>query len=151
MKLLYKYPQAAYPYRALLDENRRRAGRGVEFELLDTGVFDDDRYFDVFLECAKSGPDDICIRIEACNRGPEDAPLHVLPHLWFRNTWGWSESVEATPEIRQMPPGHAGDAGGGPFVAARAQERTLGDCFFYVEGEADLLFTNNETNTERLY
>ena len=89
MKLLYKYPQAEYPYARLLEENRRRGGGGMEFELLDTGVFDDDRYFDVFVEYAKADPEDICIRIEAFNRGPDAATLHFVPHLWFRNTWGW--------------------------------------------------------------
>src|SRR5262249_43350062 len=89
MKLLYKYPQAEYPYARLIDENRQRAGRGLEFELLDSGVFDDDRYFDIVIEYAKADPDDICIRIEAFNRGHDDAYLHLVPQLWFRNTWAW--------------------------------------------------------------
>ena len=87
MKYLYKYPQAKFPYEWLLDENRKRGGRGFEFELLETGVFDENRYFDVFVEYAKASGEDLCIRIEAFNRGPEHAPLHLLPHLWFRNTW----------------------------------------------------------------
>jgi hypothetical protein len=81
MKYLYKYPQAAFPYQRLLEENRSRAGRGFEFELLDTGVFDEDRYFDVFVEYAKASAEDLCIRIEAVNRGTEPAPLHVIPQL----------------------------------------------------------------------
>ncbi len=101
MKLLYKYPQAEFPYGRLLDENRRRGPNASEFELLDTGVFDDDRYFDVFIEYAKAGPEDICIRIEAFNRGPEAATLHLLPQLWFRNTWAWTDPPAAEPLIRR--------------------------------------------------
>ncbi len=89
MKLLYKYPQAAYPYERLVTENQNRHGQGPEFELLDTGVFHEDRYFDIVIEYAKATPEDICIRVEAFNRGPESAPLHILPHLWYRNIWGW--------------------------------------------------------------
>src|SRR6187397_923551 len=103
MKLLYKYPQAEYPYERLIDENRRRAGGGMEFELLDSGVFDDDRYFDVVIEYAKADPDDICIRIEAFNRGPAEAYLHVIPQLWFRNTWGWGPARAAQPRIARGP------------------------------------------------
>ncbi len=84
MRMLYKYPQAEFPYRQLVEENRRRQGQR-EFKLLDTGIFDEDRYFDIFVEYAKSSAEDICIRIEACNRGPDAAELHILPHLWFRN------------------------------------------------------------------
>src|SRR6187397_106574 len=90
MKYLYKYPQAKFPYAWLVEENRRRGGRGFEFELLETGVFDKDRYFDVFVEYAKASSEDICSRIEAINRGPEPAPLHIIPHLWFRNIWAWT-------------------------------------------------------------
>src|SRR5262245_55863751 len=89
MRMLYKYPQAEYPYDRLVTESARRQGRGAEFELIDTALFDEDRYFDVFIEYAKADEDDICIRIEASNRGPDAAPLHVIPHLWFRNTWAW--------------------------------------------------------------
>ena len=93
MKMLYKYPQGEFPYQKLLEENRRRWGQvgAPEYELLDTGIFDEDRYFDVFIEYAKAGPEDICVRIEAINRGPEAAELHLLPHLWFRNTWAWTD------------------------------------------------------------
>src|ERR1041384_6984622 len=106
MKYLYKYPQAEFPYGRLIAENRARAGRNMpEHELLDTGVFDEDRYFDVFVEYAKAAPEDICIRIEVFNRGPEAAPLHILPHLWFRNTWAWgaeawTEKAKPEPVIR---------------------------------------------------
>src|SRR5262245_38503168 len=88
IKYRYKYPQSAYPYVRLIEENRRRRGTAEpEYELLDTGIFDEDRYFDIFVEYAKADPEDICIRIQACNRSPVDAPLHILPHLWFRNRW----------------------------------------------------------------
>src|SRR5579883_1157073 len=91
MKYLYKYPQAAYPYEDLINTNRRRSRNELEYELLDTGVFDDDRYFDVFVEYAKAAPTDILVKISVVNRGPEAADLHVLPTLWFRNTWSWTE------------------------------------------------------------
>ena len=93
LKLLYKYPQAEFPYRQLVDENRRRGRDQPEFELLDTGLFDDDRYFDVFVEYAKAGPNDILMLVTAANRGPDAAPLHLLPQLWFRNTWSWNQSA----------------------------------------------------------
>ncbi len=91
MKYLYKYPQAAYPYADLVETNRSRSRHEMEYELVDTGVFDEDRYFDVFVEYALAAPEDILIRVTAANRGPEDAEVHILPHLWFRNTWSWSD------------------------------------------------------------
>ena len=91
MKYLYKYPHAAYPYSDLIETNRQRGRQSPEYELLDTGVFDEDRYFDVFVEYAKAGPDDLGIKISVANRGPEEATLHLLPTLWFRNTWSWEE------------------------------------------------------------
>ena len=91
MKYLYKYPQAAYPYMDLIETNRRRGRQALEYELLDTGLFNEDRYFDVVVEYAKAGPDDVGIRISVVNRGPKAAPLHLLPTLWFRNTWSWEE------------------------------------------------------------
>ena len=90
MKYLYKYPQSEFPYAQLVEENRRRGRSAPEFELVDTGIFENDRYFDVFVEYAKGSPDDILIRIEAINRGSEAAELHLLPTLWFRNTWSWN-------------------------------------------------------------
>src|SRR5690349_6493599 len=99
MKYPYKYPHATFPYEWLVKGNRRRAGRGFEFELLDTGVFDQDRYFDVFVEYGKASAEDICIRIEAVNRGPEPATLHLIPHLWFRNTWSWTDQPGSEPSI----------------------------------------------------
>src|SRR5436309_7488484 len=100
MRMLYKYPQAAFPYQRLIDENRRRSRKDPEYELLDTGIFDDNRYFDVFVEYAKSAPEDILIRIRAVNRGPEPAMLYLLPTIWFRNTWSWSID-ERSPFLRQ--------------------------------------------------
>ena len=97
MKWQYKYPQRAYPYAGLIEENLRRHGGGPEFELLDTGIFDDDRYFDIVVEYGKTSPEEIVARVTVHNRGPEDAPLQVLPHLWFRNTWAWSE--QAGPDL----------------------------------------------------
>src|SRR2546423_14082488 len=94
MRYLYKYPQREFPYQKLVDENRRRTRRDPEFELLDTGIFEGDRYFDVFVEYAKGGVEDICIRIVAMNRGPEPAPLHLLPTIWFRNRWSWETSAD---------------------------------------------------------
>src|SRR5664279_3237983 len=99
MRMLYKYPQLAFPYEQLIRENAK-PGRTLEFELLDTGIFDADRYFDVFIEYAKASPDDICMRIEAVNRGPNPAELHILPQLWYRNTWSWHGTPPTRPEIR---------------------------------------------------
>ena len=159
MKMLYKYPQAEYPYSQLLAENRRRNGGGEEFELLDTGVFDENRYFDVVIEYAKAGPEDICIRIEAFNRGPEDAVLHLLPHLWFRNTWAWTSPPWPEPVIR------AGAAAGGKrgAIALEADSsgaKPLGNLQaeyllelmrLYGPAGGDLLFTDNETNGPRVF
>ena len=101
MKYLYKYPQAEYPYRDLMETNRRRSREEFEYELLDTGIFDEDRYFDVFVEYAKADPEDMLIRISVHNRGPEAAQIHVLPTLWFRNTWTW-EDGEPKPVLGQV-------------------------------------------------
>src|SRR5215813_7992136 len=102
MKYLYKYPQNAYPYSDLVETNKRRGRHDQEYELLDTGVFNQDRYFDVFVEYGKAAPADILIQISACNRGPEAASLHVLPTLWFRNTWTWWPDPPK-PLLRQLP------------------------------------------------
>src|SRR5262245_59989312 len=143
MKALYKYPQAEYPYSWLLDENRRRGRAATEFELMDTGVFDQDRYFDVFVEYAKATPDNIFIRITIANRGPESAPLHVLPTLWFRNTWSWGRTGEGywpKPKIQAQ--------GENTFAADHA---SLGKYRLEIEPGADLLVTENETNMRRLF
>jgi hypothetical protein len=155
LKYLYKYPQAEYPYCRLIEENRRRGSWEREFELLDTGIFDDNRYFDVFVEYAKAGPEDICIRIEAFNRGPQDAPLHILPHLWFRNTWGWGQTPMPQPvvEIGPAAPEYvsllADDADTEPPKNLPFQY-TLGRRYLYGQAGGRPLFTNNETNWKRL-
>src|SRR5512134_2618293 len=142
MKYLYKYPQAVYPYNDLVATNRSRGRHDFEYELLDTGVFDQDRYFDVFVEYAKASPEDILIQISVHNRGPRPATLHVLPTLWFRNLWSWGGNPPR-PLLRQ---GAAVDAG--RVIAASHPE--LGERFLYAEGSPTLLFTENETNTERI-
>ena len=153
MKYLYKYPQSEFPYRQLTEENRRREGRGFEYELLDTGVFDEDRYFDVFVEYAKVSTDDIVIRIEAFNRGPEDAPIHIIPHLWFRNTWGWHYPPGPEPKITEGR--HSDDyvsliADHSPAEMLKTipVKYQLGERYLYGEPDAELLFTNNETNPQ---
>jgi hypothetical protein len=143
MKYLYKYPQAEYPYGPIIETNRARDKQAAEYELLDTGVFDEDRYFDVFVEYAKAGPEDILIQITACNRGPDAAEIDVLPTLWFRNTWSWG-GREEKPELRIV-------AAGKDMRAIAASHRRLGDRFLYCDGAVDLLFTENETNTERAF
>jgi hypothetical protein len=142
MKYLYKYPQRAYPYYDLVATNKQRSRNEFEYELIDTGVFDDDRYFDVFVEYAKGSPQDLLIQITAFNRGPEAAELHVLPTLWFRNTWSWSEGAKR-PLLRRV------ENVKGASVVASLHE--LEDKFFYCEGEVPLLFTENETNNQRLF
>jgi len=143
MKYLYKYPQAAYPYGDLIDQNRRRGRLDFEYELLDTGVFNEDRYFDVFVEYAKAAPEDLLIEITIHNRGPEAAPLHVLPSLWFRNDWDWGGTV-ARPQLRQL----SAPRGYGLIGADHA---LLGSRYLACQGTAPLLFTENETNRQRLF
>jgi hypothetical protein len=143
MRYLYKYPQAAFPYATLVEENLRRGRRQPEYELIDTGVFDEDRYFDVVVEYAKATPEDVLIRVHATNRGPEAADLHLLPTLWFRNTWSWGPD-------RARPLLGAGRPGTGVAVI-EAEHEALGPRWLYVEGEPELLFTENETNTARLW
>jgi hypothetical protein len=148
MKFLYKYPHAAYPYADLVETNRRRSRNEMEYELLDTGVFNDDRYFDVFVEYAKDGPEDILVRITAANRGPDACELHLLPTLWFRNDWSsWiAESNRATrkPDLKQI------ESPAGTSAVAVAHP-LLGTYILHCEGEVPLLFTENETNHERLF
>ena len=147
MRCLYKYPQAAYPYDQLVAENRRRTKQEMEYELLDTGVFDERRYFDVAVEYAKLEPDDLLIRIHVSNRGPEAAPLHVLPTLWFRNTWSWGRD-DRRPSI---VPGPARHGDGALTLRSSANHWSLGRYLLYCAGADELLFTENETNTQRLY
>jgi Glycosyl hydrolase family 63 C-terminal domain len=138
MKYLYKYPQAAYPYSNLAETSRRRGREEMEYELLDTGVFDQDRYFDVFVEYAKASPEDLLIQISVYNRGPEAAEVHVLPTLWFRNTWSWAVGAYK-PSMERIG------------NAIKAMHPTLEERFLYCDGNATLLFTDNETNTQRLF
>ena len=139
MKYLYKYPQAPYPYRDLVETNRRRSRDQMEYELLDTGVFDDDRYFDVFVEYAKADVDDVLIRISIHNRGPEAATLHVLPTLWFRNTWSWGRN-DPKPVLSHVD-----------RQRIHAFHPDLGDYALHYEGSAEPLFTENESNAVRLW
>jgi hypothetical protein len=138
MKYLYKYPQAAFPYANLVDTSRGRSRAEFEYELLDTGVFDQDRYFDVFVEYAKESPEDILIQITVHNRGPEAAELHVLPTLWFRNKWSW-RGIADRPSLQQV----------GNVI--KAVEHKLGERYLYYDGDAAALFTENETNTQRIF
>jgi hypothetical protein len=148
MKYLYKYPQAAYPYADLVETNRRRSRNEFEYELLDTGVFKDDRYFDIFVEYAKGGAEDILLKITAANRGPDAAELHVLPTLWFRNDWSsWiaeSNRAAAKPTLKQI------EAPAGAS-AVTAMHPVLGNFVLSCEGDVPLLFTENETNHELLF
>jgi len=142
MKYLYKYPQAAFPYSQLVEENARRSKDQPEFELLDTGVFDEDRYFDVFVEYAKADIDDILIKISVANRGPEAATIRVLPTIWFRNTWSWGNG-NAKPRLREAR------SGANPVIELDTAQ--LGLRWLYCEGSPELLFTENETNFQRLF
>jgi hypothetical protein len=148
MKYLYKYPQSAYPYEDLVKKNGQRTRYEMEYELLDTGAFNENRYFDIFVEYAKAGPEDILVRITAINRGPEAADLHILPTLWFRNDWSaWianSNRAAKKPLIRQI-----GTRSG--VSAAEADHPILGKFIFSCEGDVPLLFTENETNHVKLF
>lgn len=169
MKALYKYPQSEYPYQRLVDENARRSRQDPEFELVDTGIFDEDKYFDVFVEYAKQEPNDILIRIKAINRGPETANLHLLPTFWFRNTWSWGNMYEGTwqkPDIRKDParPNRliARHATLEPFCieveslpiaedGVYEHEKAARNLYKCMTKEPEWLFTENETNREQLH
>jgi hypothetical protein len=141
MKYLYKYPQAEYPYKKLVAENQRRARSDPEFELIDTGVFDEDRYFDVFVEYAKADWDDLCIRITAANRGPEAAEIQLLPTLWFRNIWSWATTLKSALALDKNT----------VTDTILAQDSEIGDYRLYFEEGGTPLFTENETNFERVF
>jgi hypothetical protein len=149
---LYKYPHAAFPYGELLDENRRRGKSEPEFELIDTGVFAEDRYFDIEIEYAKAAPNDILIRISATNRGPDSATLHLLPTLWFRNTWSWGRD-DRRPELSVVPRQSSGSSVTNPRGGRLVQvtHHALGDYWLVCQGSPDLLFTENESNAQRLW
>jgi hypothetical protein len=148
MKYLYKYPQAGYPYSDLVETNRRRSKNDMEYELLETGVFNDDRYFDIFVEYAKDGPEDILVRITAVNRGPDAAELHLLPTLWFRNDW--SAWIAVSNRAAQKPILKQTEAAAGTCAVA-AMHALLGKYILSCEGDVPLLFTENETNHELLF
>ncbi|MGD9301838.1 MAG: hypothetical protein PVI13_09690, partial [Desulfobacterales bacterium] len=149
MKMLYKYPQAEYPYADLLEENRRRGFSDFEYELLDSGIFDEHRYFDILVEYAKADQDDILVQITVTNRGPETASCHVLPTLWFRNTWSWGyESgpmgdVPAKPHLRQIE-------ASADMATVAAEHPAAGKYYLYAQGPKRFLFTDNETNWAHL-
>jgi hypothetical protein len=153
MRYLYKYPQAAFPYEQLL---RGRDPAGGEYELLDTGVFDESRYWDVSIEYAKASPEDVVVRIEAHNRGPDEAELHLIPQLWFRNTWSWTPAGDVEPLIVPGPETEgasvllADDSPGKPPTNLNFRYQ-LDERYLYGPCDAELLFTDNETNAERLY
>ncbi len=154
LKYLYKYPHQEYPYSHLVEENQRRGARDREFELIDTGIFDEDRYFDIFIEYAKAGPDDICIKIEAFNRGKVAAPLHIIPQLWFRNQWSWGPERGPVPEIKEEKD---------DVLCLVADDRNLespryllfdyhlGERYFYAPLDGNVLFTHNDTNHQVIY
>jgi hypothetical protein len=143
LKCQYKYPQGAFPYHDLVATNGQRSRQDLEYELLDTGSFDEDRYFDVIVEYAKADHDDILMLVTAHNRGPDPATLHLLPTLWFRNTWSWGDEVPK--------PTLAGAGDTGTFASARASHAELGDWRLSVDASAQLLFCENETNNQRLF
>ncbi|MEQ9619605.1 MAG: glucosidase [Deltaproteobacteria bacterium] len=142
MKCLYKYPQNAYPYSDLVNENTRRSRLEPEYELIDTGVFDENRYFDIFVEYAKKNPEDVLIKITIINRGPSEAVLHLLPTLWFRNTWSWNGGQK--PSMRYTESEEE-------IKVVEADHHTLGKRWLYCDNSASLLFTENESNFERLF
>ncbi|EKQ66917.1 Mannosyl oligosaccharide glucosidase [Leptolyngbyaceae cyanobacterium JSC-12] len=148
MKYLYKYPQREFPYNDLVQTNRCRSRYELEYELLDTGIFDDDRYFDVFVEYAKANVEDVLIKISISNRGPEAAPIHVLPTLWFRNTWSWM-NTGAKPILSKI------EGTSNSVVHAHINnpllQQYIKDYYFYCDGVTPLLFTENETNNQRLF
>jgi len=138
LKMLYKYPHWEFPYARLVEENHRRGTNQPEFELLDTGIFDGDRYCDVFVEYAKAGPEDILMRISVHNRGPEAVTLHVWPQLWFRNTWSWDNSAKPNLFLTQN-------------ATILAKHAELGNYLLHCDGKPEILFCDNETNFSRLF
>ena len=154
-RMLYKYPQRAFPYQQLIDENRRRDSHQPEFELIDTGVFDDGRYFDIEIEAAKDDADTMVFRVTATNRGPEPAPLHLIPNLWFRNTWSWSGAPTKQPSIGAIDlrgrRALLADDGVAPPLAGLLHETRLGPHVLELPKGCELLFTDNETNGPRVF
>lgn len=151
MKMLYKYPQAEFPYNKLIEENRRRGVNDPEYELLETGVFDQNRYFDIFIEYAKADQDDILIQITAHNRGDQPADLYILPTLWFRNTWSWGYPAGPMNDVPRIPSISSQTGMPKNISALLADHPVLGTYHLYAEDAQQLLFTNNNTNSERLF
>ena len=143
MRYLYKYPQRAFPYEELVEENQRRGRRAPEYQLLDTGVFDGDRYFDVFVEYAKGSPEDILCRITVVNRGPEAAHIDLLPTVWFRNTWSWGRDNGPRPKLRRSKLNGA--------ATIELLHPALGPRLLAADGSPELLFVENDTNMQRLF
>lgn len=148
MKYLYKYPQREFPYKKIIEENQKRTSQEKEYELIDTGIFDEQRYFDIFIEYAKAAPEDTCIKIEAFNRGPEEAALHILPHLWFRNTWAWGDQRGVEPHIFKENRSDliciVADDSTLPSPENLLFDYHLGKRYLYGPLEGDDLFTDNE-------
>lgn len=154
LKYLYKYPQKAFPYNRLVEENGKRGPKEREFELVDTGIFDENRYFDIFIEYAKADPEDICIKIEAFNRGPSPAPLHILPQIWFRNKWAWTESRKPEPLIQLETEGPLCMVADDSCLESPKYllfDYHLGPRYLYATAGAQSLFTNNDTNKRALW
>jgi len=158
MKFLYKYPHAEYPYQELIDVNKSRDGQGEEYELLDTGVFEEDRYFDVFMEYAKESEEDIAIRITVHNRGPEDAEIHLIPNLWFRNIWSWGDEPLDPPVIKKgrktAKAKHLhleADDSASTGLKNLPFEYEIGKRYLYADDDGVAMFTDNETNSRLLY
>src|SRR5450432_102360 len=139
LKMLYKYPQAAFPYEDLLAENGRRSKKDPEYEIQDTGIFNENKYFDVFIEYAKAAAEDILLKITVYNRGPEAAPLHVLPNIWFRNVWDLGYPIDK-PSLERLTDDSI-------FI----QHKSLGKRTLYAENPAQVLFCDNETNVQKCY
>jgi hypothetical protein len=149
MRMLYKYPQQAYPYDQLIRENQQRGAEVPEYELIDTGIFQDKRYFDIEIAYAKAAPDDILITISALNRGPDPAPLHILPTLWFRNTWSWGYPHGPMGDIKTKPSMMLKQQNDISFL--EAEHSAAGHYFLYIEHPTDWFFTENDTNVKQLY
>jgi hypothetical protein len=149
-RMLYKYPQQAYPYLPLIEANRPRSTRDPEIELIDTGIFDEDRYWDIEIEVAKEDPESLVFRVTAHNRGPERAPIHLIPNLWYRNTWAW-QGRAATPRIHHDSSGLIADDSDAPPLEGLVGDARLGPRILEIVGEHRALFTDNETNNERLF
>ncbi|HZE48114.1 MAG TPA: hypothetical protein VE074_01055, partial [Jatrophihabitantaceae bacterium] len=147
MQWLYRYPQAEYPYQQLRDENARRGKADREYELVDTGVLADDRFFDVVVSYAKAGPDDLCITIDVTNHGPDPAPLHVLPQVWFRNTWVWGRDARK-PSLRRLD---AARLAAGGIHAVECEHEWLGRYVVATDGTPEVLVCDNETNNAALF